>query len=129
MRRTIVVAVFALLVGVGWSAVAGAASIDDVATALRSDPVYVDPAAERALSGSPSPARSVTSSGRPAHRSMLLSCPPGPLTLLVVMLRSWPVSWPRFCSVIKRTIAVLAGDSLRAGSSELPARAGGRAGG
>ena len=54
MRRTIVVAVFALLVGVGWSAVAGAASIDDVATALRSDPVYVDPAAERALSESES---------------------------------------------------------------------------
>ena len=123
MRSCLVVAVLALFAGAAWPAVVGAAPVDDVAAALRSDPVYVDAAAERALSESEAGEvrDAIRLAGTPIYVAVL------PASAVDAAGGDAGELASQLASVLQRdgTIAVLAGDSLRAGSSELPA---GRAG-
>ena len=123
MRSRLVVAVLALFAGAAWPIVVGAAPVDDVAAALRSDPVYVDAAAERALSESEAAEvrDAIGLAGTPIYVAVL------PASAVDAAGGDAGELASQLASALQRdgTIAVLAGDSLRAGSSELPA---GRAG-
>ena len=123
MRSRLVVAVLALFAGAAWPTVAGAAPVDDVAAALRSDPVYVDAAAERALSESEAAEvrDAIRLAGTPIYVAVL------PASAVDAAGGDAGELASQLASALQRdgTIAVLAGDSLRAGSSELSA---GRAG-
>jgi hypothetical protein len=123
MRSRIVVAVLALLAGAAWPAVAGAAPVDDVAAALRSDPLYVDVAAERALSESEAGEvrDAIRRAGTPIYVAVL------PASAVDAAGGDAGELAGQLAAALQRdgTVAVLAGDSLRAGSSELPS---GRAG-
>ena len=123
MRSCLVVAVLALFAGAGWPAVVEAAPVDDVAAALRTDPVYVDAAAERALSESEAGEvrDAIRLAGTPIYVAVL------PASAVDAAGGDAGELASQLASDLQRdgTIAVLAGESLRAGSSELPA---GRAG-
>ena len=118
MRKGLAVAVLALFAGAAWPAVVGAATLDDVAAALRSDPVYVDAAAERALSESEAEEvrDAIRGAGTPVYVAVL------PASAVDSAGGDAGELASQLASVLQRdgTIAVLAGDSLRAGSGELP---------
>ena len=118
MRRGLAVAVLALVAGAAWPAVVGAATLDDVAAALRSDPVYVDAAAERALSESEAEEvrDAIRGAGTPVYVAVV------PASAVDSAGGDAGELTSQLASVLQRdgTIAVLAGDRLRAGSSELP---------
>jgi hypothetical protein len=118
-RAAVVVAVVAMLVGAG-AAVAGAqaATVDEVVNALRGDPVYVDPDAERAISAeAAADLRSdIQGGGTPIFVAVvpaaMLSETGGDPDELVRTIGE-AVGLPG-------TYAVVTGDSFRAGSSLLP---------
>ena len=123
MRSRLIVAVLALFAGAAWPTVVGAVPVDDVAAALRSDPVYVDAAAERALSEfeAGEVRDAIRLAGTPIYVAVL------PASAVDAAGGDAGELASQLASALGRdgTIVVLAGDSLRAGSSELPA---GRAG-
>ena len=108
-----------LLVGLPAGVASASVDIDEVADALRSNPVYVDEDAERALSeGEADELRSaIRSAGTPIYIAVLPASAadlaggdPG------------EVVGELFSAIDRRgTFGVIVGDSFRAGSSELPA--------
>ena len=112
-----------LAIGIGAGANAGAAVFDDVAEALQTDPVYVDPSAERRLSEAEAEVvrDAISDAGTPIYVAVLPDAATDATGGDAGELAR------QIAQALGRdgTVAVLAGDRLRAGSSELPA---GRAG-
>ncbi len=123
MRRSILIGSLAMAAGLTVAPVALAAPIDEVADSLRSDPVYVDPDAERALSESEAAEvrEAIRDAGTPVYIAVLPAVAADSAGGDAGELASQVAE-----SLAREgTIAVVVGDRFRAGSSELPA---GRAG-
>ena len=122
VRRSLLAAVIAIvaLVAVGGMA-AGAPSVvtDDVAQALQSDPVYVDPDAERALSAEE--VDEVRAAIRSANTPIYIAVLPAAAADAAGGDPAEVAS--QLAAAVGRagTYAVVVGDRFRAGSSELPA--------
>jgi hypothetical protein len=118
MRRSIVLASLATAAAFTAPPLAEAASVDEVAEALRSDPVYVDPSAERALSESEADEvrEAIRDVGTPVYIAVL------PADAVDAAGGDAGELASQVAESLARdgTIAVVAGDRFRAGSSQLP---------
>ena len=120
MRRSILIGSLALAAGLTVApALAVAGPSDEVADALRADPVYVDPTAERALSESE--AAEVREAIRDAGTPMYIAVLPAAAADSAGGDAGELASQVAESLGREGTIAVVVGDRFRAGSSELAA--------
>src|SRR5947209_9033336 len=116
MALAIATAALTMVAGIG--SASAQTTIESVATALRRDPVYVDPAAERPIS----PVEAgrlrdqIRASGQPMFVAVL---PAATLTQAGVSASSAPAALARSVG-LGGTYAVVAGNSFRATSTVLP---------